>query len=88
MINNNKRELPGQGDFFNLLYPDRAYRGPKSSPASDTTDDVKQIFGEYTCKSLRWSWEKKNTDAFGNYCKVIDAPCVYPDCSVYQPVKQ
>lgn len=88
MIKDSKKDLPGQGNFFDLLYPDRVHQGNKSTPGSDTTDDVKEIFGSYTCVSLKFSSTFKNADAYGQYCEVLKAPCVYPECSLYQPVKQ
>ena len=88
MIKDSKKDLPGQLKLFDNLYPDRAHQDNNTRPGSDTTDDVKQIFGTYTCKSLKFSSTLKYADPYGYYCEVIKAPCVYPECTVYQPVKQ
>lgn len=88
MGKNIKKDIPGQLLIFNIISPDRASSTDKPDPKGKTFDDIKDIFGDYTCKSLKFGSRHENADPLGFYCEITDSGCVYPDCTLFVPVKQ
>lgn len=88
MDKDTKKEIPGQLLMFDITLPDRASSTDKPGRKEETVNDLRGIFGDYTCESLKFSSTHKNADPYGFYCEITDSQCVYPDCTLFTPIKQ
>lgn len=80
-----RKDIPGQLGLFDPTPAAKSDITAADLQKENTIDDLKSIFGDTPCSSLKRDPKKALLDFSGYYCEVFGDPCTYPDCTAYTP---